>query len=31
LGYTEMSTLTPKNIEIGFDGKEWILTIKKKQ
>lgn len=24
-----MSTLTPKNIEIGFDGKEWILTIKK--
>jgi len=26
-----MSTLTPKNIEIGFDGKEWILTIKKKQ
>ena len=25
-----MSTLTTKNIEIGFDGKEWIQMIRKK-
>ncbi|MFD2528907.1 site-specific integrase [Polaribacter marinaquae] len=30
LAYTEMSTLTTKNIEIGFDGKEWIQMIRKK-
>ena len=30
LAYTEMSTLTTKNIEIGFDGKEWIKMIRKK-
>lgn len=30
LGYSEMSTLTTKNIEIGFDGKEWIQMIRKK-
>ena len=30
LAYTEMSTLSTKNIEIGFDGKEWIEMIRKK-
>ena len=30
LAYTEMSGLTTKNIEIGFDGKEWIQMIRKK-
>ncbi len=30
LGYSEMSTLTTKNIEIGFDGKEWIQMVRKK-
>jgi integrase/recombinase XerD len=30
LAYHEMSTLTTKNIEIGFDGKEWIQMIRKK-
>lgn len=30
LAYTEMSTLSTKNIEIGFDGKEWIQMIRKK-
>lgn len=30
LAYTEMSTLSSKNIEIGFDGKEWIQMIRKK-
>ncbi len=30
LAYTEMSTLTAKNIEIGFDGNEWIQMIRKK-
>ena len=30
LAYTEMSTLTTKNIEIGFDGKEWIHMTRKK-
>jgi site-specific recombinase XerD len=25
-----MSTLTTKNIEIGFDGKEWIQMVRKK-
>ena len=30
LAYAEMSTLTTKNIEIGFDGKEWIQMIRKK-
>ena len=30
LAYTEMSTLSTKNIEIGFDGKEWIHMIRKK-
>lgn len=30
LAYTEMSTLTTKNIEIGFDGNEWIQMIRKK-
>ncbi len=30
LAYHEMSTLTTKNIEIGFDGYEWIQMIRKK-
>ncbi|WP_159950877.1 site-specific integrase [Polaribacter septentrionalilitoris] len=30
LAYTEMSTLTSNNIEIGFDDKEWIQMIRKK-
>jgi integrase/recombinase XerD len=30
LAYAEMSTLTTNNIEIGFDGKEWIQMIRKK-
>ena len=30
LAYTEMSALTTKSIEIGFDGKEWIQMIRKK-
>ena len=30
LAYAEMSSLTTKNIEIGFDGKEWIQMIRKK-
>lgn len=30
LAYSEMSTLTTKNIEIGFDGNEWINMIRKK-
>jgi integrase/recombinase XerD len=30
LAYAEMSNLTTKNIEIGFDGKEWIQMIRKK-
>jgi integrase len=30
LAYAEMSTLTNKNIEIGFDGKEWIQMKRKK-
>ncbi|TXD46039.1 site-specific integrase [Polaribacter sp. IC073] len=30
LAYHEMSTLTTKNVEIGFDGKEWIQMIRKK-
>lgn len=30
LAYTEMSTLTTKNIEIGFDGKKWIHMTRKK-
>jgi site-specific recombinase XerD len=30
LAYAEMSSLTAKNIEIGFDGKEWIQMIRKK-
>ncbi|WP_299061726.1 site-specific integrase [uncultured Polaribacter sp.] len=30
LAYTEMSTLSTKNIEIGFDGNEWIQMIRKK-
>ena len=30
LAYTEMSSLTSKNIEIGFDGNEWIQMIRKK-
>ena len=30
LAYTEMSTLTTKNIEMGFDGNEWIQMIRKK-
>jgi integrase/recombinase XerD len=30
LAYTEMSTLSTKNIEIGFDGNEWIHMIRKK-
>lgn len=30
LAYTEMSTLTTKNIEIGFDYNEWIQMIRKK-
>jgi integrase/recombinase XerD len=30
LAYAEMSSLTTKNIEIGFDGKEWIEIIRKK-
>jgi integrase/recombinase XerD len=30
LAYNEMTTLTTNNIEIGFDGKEWIQMIRKK-
>jgi integrase/recombinase XerD len=30
LAYTEMSSLTTKNVEVGFDGKEWIQMIRKK-
>lgn len=30
LAYTEMSNLTTKNIEVGFDGNEWIQMIRKK-
>ena len=30
LAYTEMTTLTTNNIEIGFDGNEWIRMIRKK-
>ncbi|QNM85978.1 site-specific integrase [Polaribacter pectinis] len=30
LAYAEMSTLSTKNIEIGFDDKEWIQMIRKK-
>jgi integrase/recombinase XerD len=30
LAYAEMSSLTTKNIEIGFDGFEWIQMIRKK-
>lgn len=30
LAFTEMSTLTTNNIEIGFDGNEWIQMIRKK-
>jgi integrase/recombinase XerD len=30
LAYAEMSSLTTKNIEIGFDGNEWIQMIRKK-
>lgn len=30
LAFTEMSNLTTKNIEIGFDGKEWIQMVRKK-
>jgi integrase/recombinase XerD len=30
LAYAEMSTLTAKNIEMGFDGNEWIQMIRKK-
>ncbi|TXD53602.1 MULTISPECIES: site-specific integrase [unclassified Polaribacter] len=30
LAYTEMTTLKTNNIEIGFDGNEWIQMIRKK-
>ena len=30
LAYTEMTTLTTNNIEVGFDGNEWIQMIRKK-
>jgi integrase/recombinase XerD len=30
LAYAEMSSLTTKNIEIGFDGNEWIQMVRKK-
>ena len=30
LAYTEMTTLTTNNIEVGFDGNEWIEMIRKK-
>jgi len=30
LAYTEMSSLTTNNIEVGFDGNEWIEMIRKK-
>ena len=30
LTYTEMTTLTTNNIEVGFDGNEWIQMIRKK-
>jgi len=30
LAYAETSSLTAKNIAIGFDGKEWIQMIRKK-
>jgi len=30
LAYTEMTTLTTNNIEVGFDGNEWIRMIRKK-
>ena len=30
LAYAEMSSLTTKNVEVGFDGKEWIQMIRKK-
>ena len=30
LAYNEMSLLTKTNIEIGFDGKEWIQMVRKK-
>jgi len=30
LTYTEMTTLTTNNIEVGFDGNEWIRMIRKK-
>jgi site-specific recombinase XerD len=29
LTYTEMTTLTTNNIEVGFDGNEWIQMIRK--
>ena len=29
LAYTEMTTLTTNNIEVGFDGNEWIQMIRK--
>jgi integrase/recombinase XerD len=30
LAFAEMSSLTTKNIEIGFDSREWIQMIRKK-
>ena len=30
LAYSEMTTLTTNNVEIGFDGNEWIQMIRKK-
>ena len=30
LAYTEMTTLTTNNVEVGFDGNEWIQMIRKK-
>ena len=30
LAYSEMTTLTTNNIEVGFDGNEWIRMIRKK-
>ena len=30
LAYSEMTTLTTNNIEVGFDGNEWIQMIRKK-
>ena len=30
LAYSEMTTLTTNNVEVGFDGNEWIQMIRKK-